>query len=55
MIGGLNGYSLGILMSIMYVPPSYGVPGGPLNDPLRCVRSSPLPVGFADMCESVSE
>ena len=53
-IGGLKGYSPGILTSIVYVPPSYGVPGGPLKEPLRCVRSSPLPAGFADMLETES-
>lgn len=53
-IGGRNGYSPGILTSMVYVPPSYGVPGGPLKEPLRCVRSSPFPNGLADMFESES-
>lgn len=41
MTGGLNGYSLGIVMLTSYVPPSYGVPGGPGKDPFRFVRLSP--------------
>lgn len=54
MIGGRKGYSVGIFTSILYVPPSYGVPGGPLKDPLRCVKSSPLPTGSACICDVVS-
>lgn len=41
MTGGLKGYSLGILMETSYVPPSYGVPDGPLKEPLRSVILSP--------------
>lgn len=54
MVGGRKGYSPGILTSMLYVPPSYGVPGGPLKEPFRCVRSSPSPTGFAEIFESVS-
>lgn len=54
-IGGRKGYSPGILTSIVYVPPSYGVPGGPLKEPLRCVRSSPFPSGLAEILERESE
>ena len=55
MIGGLNGYSELIRMSITYMPFSYGVPSGPLNDPLRWVRSSLLPAGETVMLEWVSD
>ena len=40
---------------MVYVPPSYGVPGGPLKEPLRCVRSSPFPTGSAFIFERLSE
>lgn len=53
-MGGRNGYSPGILTSMVYVPPSYGVPGGPLKEPLRWVKSSPFPNGLADIFESES-
>ncbi len=42
MTGGLKGYSFGILMETSYVPPSYGVPEGPLNDPRRFVMLSAM-------------
>ena len=54
-IGGRKGYSPGILISILYVPPSYGVPGGPLNEPLRCIRPSLPSAGSAEMFDIVSE
>lgn len=41
MTGGLNGYSFGMLMETSYVPPSYGVPEGPLKEPRRFVILSP--------------
>lgn len=53
MTGGRNGYSCGILMSTMYVPPSYGVSGGPGNEASRCVRSDPL-ADSANILDSVS-
>ncbi len=37
------------------MPPSYGVPGGPLKEPLRCVKSSPFPTGSAFIFERLSE
>ena len=37
------------------MPPSYGVPGGPLKEPFRCVRSSPLPAGSAFILDRLSE
>jgi len=39
--GGRKGYSFGILISTMYVPPSYGVSGGPGNEARRCDSSEP--------------
>jgi hypothetical protein len=41
-------------MSTTYVPPSYGVSGGPGNEALRCERSDPF-AGSANIFESVSE
>ena len=38
--GGLNGYVSGILISNLYVPPSYGVSGGPFIVPANSVKSS---------------
>lgn len=38
MTGGLKGYSFGIVIATSNVPPSYGVPGGPGNDPRRFVK-----------------
>lgn len=52
MTGGLKGYSFGILIETSYVPPSYGVPDGPLNEPLRFVRLSPTV--SAEICEAES-
>lgn len=40
--GGLKGYSVGISMLISYMPPSYGVPGGPSKEPRSLVMSSPI-------------
>lgn len=53
MAGGRKGYSLGILTSTMYVPPSYGVSGGPGKVALKWERSAPL-AGSQNMLESVS-
>lgn len=39
-IGGLNGYVSGILISKRNLPPSYGVSGGPMISPRRCVYVS---------------
>lgn len=41
-------------MSILYVPPSYGVPGGPGKAPRRFVTSSSSPTGSAVIWEWVS-
>ena len=38
--GGLKGYSFGILISTSYLPPSYGVSGGPTKLPCKFVMSS---------------
>lgn len=40
-------------MSTMYVPPSYGVSGGPGKEASRCERSEPF-AGSANIFESVS-
>lgn len=40
MTGGLKGYSFGMVIDTSYVPPSYGVPSGPLNEPRRLVMLS---------------
>lgn len=39
-LGGLNGYVSGILISSWYLPPSYGVSGGPAISPLNSVKFS---------------
>jgi hypothetical protein len=39
--GGLNGYSFVAEIETTYVPPAYGVSGGPRNLPLICLMSSP--------------
>jgi len=39
-LGGLNGYVSGILISSMYVAPSYGVSGGPAISPRNSVNVS---------------
>ena len=39
-LGGLNGYVSGILISSWYLPPSYGVSGGPAISPLISVKFS---------------
>jgi len=49
--GGLKGYSAGILMSTTYLPPAYGVSGGPGKVAFRCVRSSLEPAALASMLE----
>jgi len=49
MTGGRKGYSWGIFISTTYVPPSYGVSGGPGKEAFRCERSSPLPAGWASI------
>lgn len=38
--GGWKGYSFGIVMLTMKVPPSYGVSGGPLKIPFNDVISA---------------
>ena len=45
-LGGSNGYCLGIVISISKTPFSYGVPSGPWIDPRRC-RISPSLMTFA--------
>ena len=35
MIGGRNGYSGGMVISSLNVPPSYALPGGPIIKPIR--------------------
>jgi len=52
--GGRKGYSNGILTSITYVPPSYGVSGGPGNEARRWDISLPSP-GWMLIWESVSD
>ena len=47
--GGRNGYSVGILTSTMKLPPSYGVPGGPVIQALRWVKSPVWSAGWAVM------
>ena len=39
--GALNGYSGGILIVKLKVPPSYGLPGGPAIDPFQFTKSFP--------------
>jgi hypothetical protein len=40
-LGGSKGYALGIWMSILKTPPSYGVPSGPMSVPSKWFVLSP--------------